>query len=241
MDPGEVFAFLNDYVAAVAPIAEKHGGFILHVIGDKVVLLFPEMRKGGAEDALSAAVAMHRRLLELSEKQKARGCPEVRAGMGLASGALLLGAVGEAGGVRMTAAGEAMGLSARMERLSSIYGTRIVAADEIRAAIHGRNFQFRELDKVRFPGASGPCTAWEVYNADPEDLRQAKQQSLEVYNSALSAFRSRRWTEAAAGFEKTKRFLPSDRAAEMYLARSLAYARNPPPDTWEGITRLSDL
>ena len=40
MAPREVFAMINDYLAAMAPSFEQHGGFIDKFIGDAIMGLF---------------------------------------------------------------------------------------------------------------------------------------------------------------------------------------------------------
>ncbi|NNL99826.1 MAG: HAMP domain-containing protein, partial [Gammaproteobacteria bacterium] len=93
MSPEEIFRFINDYLEQVGPIVRKHGGYIDKYIGDAVMALFP----GGPDDALAAAAEMHGQVRDFNRLRggSAAGQVEVHIGVGIDTGQLMLGTIGE--------------------------------------------------------------------------------------------------------------------------------------------------
>jgi len=116
MTPKEAFAFVNGFLAMVAPVIREHGGFIDKYIGDAIMALFP----GDPDDALAAAVEMQRRVA-------AHGIAEI--GVGLHTGPLTLGVVGFADRTEGTVIGDSVNLAARLQDATKELGAPIVVSE----------------------------------------------------------------------------------------------------------------
>ncbi|MDP6506699.1 MAG: adenylate/guanylate cyclase domain-containing protein, partial [Planctomycetota bacterium] len=90
MEPHETFKFLNSYIQKMEPAINRNGGFIDKYIGDAIMALFPSEK-----DALNASVAMLEKLREFNRVRQMAGKVEVKIGIGLHTGHLMMGTVGD--------------------------------------------------------------------------------------------------------------------------------------------------
>ncbi|MEO6779285.1 MAG: AAA family ATPase, partial [Gemmatimonadaceae bacterium] len=90
LQPRQVIDLLNRYFSSIGgPIADA-GGFIDSYNGDEIMALFPLP----ALRAVSAGIAMHHALTRFNRESMAGGGPALAMGIGVNSGALVLGTVG---------------------------------------------------------------------------------------------------------------------------------------------------
>lgn len=96
-------------------------------------------------------------------------------------------------------------------------------------------FNFRPIDLVHVADTSERVEIFEIFDVDPDDLRERKLKIMDVYLNAIELFRSRRWRAAAEGFQECATVLPQDRAVRLHLDRSRYYQANQPGDEWDGV------
>ena len=89
MTPRENFEFLNRFLSGMGPCIREYNGFIDKYIGDGIMALFPT----SPDDALKAALAMQKYLDGFNALRQ--GLPPVSIGIGLHTGSLILGTIGE--------------------------------------------------------------------------------------------------------------------------------------------------
>jgi class 3 adenylate cyclase len=116
MSPQQCFDFINAYLSFMEPVVLAHGGFIDKYIGDSVMALFPA--RGG--DALHAAIAMLAELDQFNAQRamlltelpadhpERRAASDVRIGIGMNSGLLMLGVIGGASRMEVTVISDAV-------------------------------------------------------------------------------------------------------------------------------------
>jgi len=91
MSPKENFDFINAYLGHVSPVIRKHHGFIDKYIGDAIMALFP----GKPDDAVQASIEIHQQLITFNQKRLKNKLQPIKIGIGLHSGTLMLGTIGE--------------------------------------------------------------------------------------------------------------------------------------------------
>src|ERR1700722_4014378 len=116
MTPDENFAFINTYLAHMGPVIRTHNGFIDKYIGDAIMALFED-----ADDALRAGLAMHAALEGFNEERRASGLEPIAIGIGLNTGSLMLGTIGEKNRMDGTVISDAVNLASRIESLTKEY------------------------------------------------------------------------------------------------------------------------
>lgn len=235
MESREVFQFLNDYFKTVSgPVATNHG-FIDIFIGDALMALFPR----SSEDALRAAIAMRRDLVDFSREKQKEGAPEVHCGYGLHFGEATLGAIGTYERMQTTAIGDTVNLAARIESVTKAFKLDIVISDSVYGRLPDKKeFLLREIDTVRVKGKHEPVVLYECYNGDPEDLAACKTGNLALWEQGLGYYKVGEFDEALEVFTALAEACPKDSMPPIYIRRCNTLKRIPPGDDWAGISTL---
>jgi class 3 adenylate cyclase/CHASE2 domain-containing sensor protein len=116
MSPEEIYAQLNEYFEEMCAIIFEYGGYVDKFIGDCVMAVFsaPYQTPNDAANAVRAAVAQQKKILELSEKWKAQGKREFTVGMGINTGDVVMGNLGASSRMNYTVIGDNVNLAARL-------------------------------------------------------------------------------------------------------------------------------
>ncbi len=70
-------------------------------------------------------------------------------------------------------------------------------------------------------------------------ITKEKEEVLKYYNLGLTAYKQRKWGDAAGAFQKALEIDPKDGPSELYLNRAQQYKENPPPDDWDGVFTMT--
>ena len=115
--------WLNEYMAAMAPVISHHGGVIRQYAGDSIVALFgvPVPRRTEEEiarDAVNAvrcAVALERRLLEMNRAWQQAGKPVTGMRIGIVTGEAVSGTLGSTERWEYVVVGDTLNTASRLE------------------------------------------------------------------------------------------------------------------------------
>ncbi len=127
MTPRESFNFLNSYLKRMNPFIWNNNGFIDKYIGDAIMALFPD----GEESALSAAIEMIKYLPIYNSHRSNCGYAPIEIGIGIHSGAVMIGTIGHETFMQGTVISDAVNLSSRLERLTKLYGVSLIVSNNI--------------------------------------------------------------------------------------------------------------
>jgi len=116
MTPEDIYAQLNEYFEEMCAIIFQYGGYVDKFIGDCVMAVFsaPYQTPDDAENAVRAAVAQQKKILELAQKWKALGKREFTVGMGINTGDVVMGNLGASSRMNYTVIGDNVNLAARL-------------------------------------------------------------------------------------------------------------------------------
>ncbi len=126
--PDQVMSLLADYQQQMVPVIQRHGGSIDKFLGDGIMATF-----GAAEPSETYAADALRALEEAMAKAQSwqsdcnangRSCPTVNGAV--AAGPILFGAVGDDTRLEYTVIGDAVNLSAKLEKHNKDLGVRAV-------------------------------------------------------------------------------------------------------------------
>ncbi|GAB1458178.1 adenylate/guanylate cyclase domain-containing protein [Spirochaetota bacterium] len=205
--PEETFAFINEYLARVGPAVRNHGGFIDKYLGDGFMALFPE----GAEAALLCALDIQSRLAEYNAEREADGRLPIQVGIGVHSGHLMLGTIGESLRMDGTVISDAVNLASRLEGVSKEYDLGIAVSERVLADLPDPTaYRMRFIGKVKVKGKSEAVSVFEIYEGDPEELRSRKDLVRASFERGVEAYYERRYGEAKTLFDQVLALLPKD-------------------------------
>ncbi len=232
MSPQENFAFINNLLSQICPIVRQHHGFIDKYLGDGIMALFSER----ADDAVEAAVAMRQQLSRYNEQRQAAGEATVQLGIGLHTGVLMLGTIGEAERMEGTVISDAVNLAARVEGLTKHYGADVVISQQTLMKLDDpTQYDFRFIDRVKVKGKQVVVSVFEVLDGSAELSNELKLQTKSDFEQGLLMYHNKQFPQASVYFDKVLQQNRHDEAARLYLQRSAHYMVHGVSDDWEGV------
>lgn len=235
MSPQDNFNFINGYLRRVSPVIRDHNGFIDQYYGDGVMALFPD----GPDDAVMAAIAMHRVVDEYNEEREGYGLLPMGIGVGLHLGDLMLGIIGSEDRMQGAVVADAVNLAARLEGLTRIYGSSITLSELTFSHLRDpHKYMHRFVDKLRVKGKNQPVSVYEVYDGDPQPVAVLKKQTKADFEEGLRLYYDRKFSESSVKFNQVLQENPEDKAARIYLERSAHYMVKGVPEDWTGVEAL---
>lgn len=237
MTPQENFNFLNSYLRRISPIIRQHHGFIDKYMGDAIMALFPEK----AEDALQSAIAMRQEVSIYNHHRRSGGYKPINIGIGLHTGSLMLGTIGEPERMEGTVISDAVNLAARIEGLTKLYGVSIMISEFALFNLDDPvRYHFRFLDRVKVKGKKEPISVFEIFDGSPPDIIELKLNTLQDFERGLLHYHSQEFTEAGHHFQRVLEQNPTDKAAALYLQRTIHFVDYGVPPDWEGIASFTE-
>jgi len=250
MTPEENFEFINEYLGYMEPAIHQQLGFIDKYIGDAVMALFDDdaadegdhRDRGGAEQAVRAAVGMHEALDRYNALRRSRGDDPIEIGVGLHTGDLMLGTIGGRDRLNASVIGDAVNLASRIEGLTKRYGARTLLSDETVASLpadHGHTL--RVVDRVRVKGKREPTTVYELLDCESPERIALRRKTLKRYTEALECLRASDVLRAAELLRGVLAEDPDDRAAALHLHTCEQLLDSCLPEGWEdGVRALTE-
>jgi len=131
--PYDVVFFLNRYFETVGKAITRSGGVANQFTGDGVMALFGVDRgpAEGARQALAAAQAMVEGLAALSRDFASEIDAPLRLGIGIHVGPVVVGRMGYADTVYLTAVGDTVHVASRLEQLTKEYACELVISEQV--------------------------------------------------------------------------------------------------------------
>jgi adenylate cyclase len=147
--PYDVVFFLNRYFEAVGGAIQHAGGVANQYTGDGVMALFgiDVGAEEGCRQALAAATEMVRSVARLSEALAADLGEPLRIGIGIHVGPAVVGRMGYAEAIYLTAVGDTVHVAARLEALTKEYDCELVVSETVarRAGVNTEALPRHEL------------------------------------------------------------------------------------------------
>jgi class 3 adenylate cyclase len=113
------------------------GGIVNQMLGDGLMAVFgaPLPRADHVERAVRAALEMLELVAGFDREQAVRGKPEIRIGIGIASGQVIAGYTGTERRVTYTCVGDTVNLAAHLEAHTKVLGQPILIDESTRARL----------------------------------------------------------------------------------------------------------
>lgn len=216
MRPQESFAFINAYLQHMEPVITRHNGIIDKYIGDRIMALFPT----NADDALHCAIEMLDELVSFNEGRKESGNAPIRIGIGLNTGLMMFGIIGGKHRLESTVISDAVNLASRVESMTRNYETPLLISEQTYLEIEDvARHDTRFIDRVKLKGRKQPLSIFEVFDADPPALRDAKRRTKGIFEEALAQYHFKDVPAAGKLLSECLRQAPGDTAGQVYRAR----------------------
>ena len=218
MTPQENFNFINSYLSQMSPIIRQHHGFIDKYIGDAIMALFPTH----ADDAVQTSIDMLKQLAKYNQGRKRAGYRPVQIGIGLNTGVLMLGTVGDQERMDGTVISDAVNLASRIEGMTKVYGVSLLIGETTYFQLEDASkYAIRIIDQVQAKGKSEPVTVFEVFDGDPPQGIERKLQTLMLFKQGFKLYHQTKLAAANALFSEVLQVTPEDKTEQIAEAREL--------------------
>jgi two-component system sensor histidine kinase ChiS len=237
MSPQENFDFINGYLARTSPVIREHNGFIVKYLGDGMMAVFPDR----CDDAIQAGIEKLRRVAEYNADRRKLGHQTIRVGIGVNTGHMMVGIVGEASRMQGDALSDNVNLTARVEGLTKFYGVSfIITAKTYRSLTSPETYCIRFLDKVQVKGKTEALELYEIYDGDSSEQRELKQITQVEYSEALDQYYDRDFAGAQAKLFGVLQRNPQDKVAWHHLVQATKALDEGIIDNWTGVTTMAE-
>ena len=235
MTPEENFKFVNSYLKHMGPLVRENNGYIDKFIGDAIMALFDR----SPEDAVKTAVIMLETLSEYNAGRKRAGYKPIRIGVGVNTGTMILGTVGESDRMEGSVISDAVNLAARLEGLTKLYRTPLLISETTMQHLQKDYFTTRLIDRVSVKGKNDPILVYEVLDAESENNKEKKLSQLNTFNQAFDLYQNQSFEKALIKFTECFESFEEDKVSKLYIDRCNNLISNGwNPQTWDGINYM---
>ena len=144
--PDQVTAYINEYSSEMVTVVHRFGGRTIDYLGDGIFFLFEKNKSGDhALRAVRAALEMQKSFELLATRRQIEDAlpakPEM--GIGIATGEMMIGAVGSEERIKLSAIGDAVNVASRAQGLTQSCGYNILitlsTCDAVRDFVEARS------------------------------------------------------------------------------------------------------
>jgi adenylate cyclase len=247
-DPQGLTALMNRFLTPLTRTILNRKGYIDKYMGDAIMAFWnaplddKEHQLNACEAALDMLECVDVLNQEREEEAKQTGRPFIplNIGVGLNTGACVVGNMGSDVKFDYSVFGDSVNLASRLEGQSKEYGFPIIVGSRTALAVKDR-FAILELDFIMVKGKKEPEVIYAI--AGREDTAQSGrfQRLRNLTIEMLSCYRNRDWEGALAAIARGRRTDEANSLEllyDLYEARIRGYLENPPPQDWNGAFAL---
>jgi len=161
LGPEKVYSLMDEVFETLIHKVNEFGGTVNKMTGDGVMALFgaPIALEDAPQRAIRSALAIQKEIARFSDRQKAETNTPLRMRIGIHTGPVVVGSLGNDLRVEFTAVGDTVNLASRMEGLAQP-GTVYVTEETFK--ITEGLFRFEALGERQVKGKEAPVTAYRV-------------------------------------------------------------------------------
>ena len=164
--PAETIDLLSSYYTLMFDAIGGQGGVVNQMVGDGLMALFgaPLPHADHAERAVRAGLEMLELMGGFNREQAAQGKPEIRIGIGIASGQVIAGYTGTQRRVTYTCVGDTVVVAAHLEAHTKVLGRPLLIDEHTRAHLSAA-LRTEDHGPVQLKSRAQPVR---VYSVAPE-------------------------------------------------------------------------
>ena len=194
-----------------------------------------------SDDAIRTSIKMLDTLREYNEERKLEGNDSIRIGIGVNTGMMMLGTLGESDRMEGSVISDAVNIAARLESLTKLYKTPLLVSEETLLKIENLKVETRLIDKVAVKGKEKPILVHEVLNGESPYLMDAKIEMLPNFKKGFNLYQNQQFESALELFRKYVKKIPEDFVAQLYIDRcQKVISSGWDSEHWDGINYMEN-
>jgi len=224
MTARENFDFINKILGIAGPIIRKHNGFVDKYIGDAAMALFVN-----GLDAVRAGIELYSQLVIDKNTRVEIGVDGINIGVGIHSGSVMMGIVGENERLSSTVISANVNLASRVEGLTKQTGSGLLITRDTlnQLAGHESEFEYRFIGMVQAAGVNVVVGLFDILDAlSPKEMKK-RIATKEVFESGVRKYHMKDYAAAVQRFHKVVESDPSDICAVHHLMEAQEHLENP--------------
>lgn len=232
MTPRESFNFLNAYLRRMGPVIRDQEGFVDKYIGDSIMALFPQ----NPDHAMTAAVQLHKKLIAYNLHRSKSNHQPIQMGIGIHTGPLILGIIGEDQRLEGTVIGDAVNLASRLESLTKVYRVSTIISEGVLFSLKDPTaYQYRMLDRVKVKGKQRSVAIYDYYECDIPETIDFKNQTREIFETGITLYMKKEFQPAIEAFEEVQSIF-NDQTSDLYIKRCAYLLEHGTPPEWVAVS-----
>jgi len=162
--PEEVVSTLNEFFTIAVNSIKNYGGIIDKFIGDAVLALFGAIEETGdePEKAVSAAKEFINNLEEFNKKRAQQSKPEIKVGVTIHIGEVIVGNIGSEEKQEFTVVGDAVNTASRMQLYNRQFNLPLLISKEIAERLDKNKFKTKFISSVSIRGKKSAVDLYTV-------------------------------------------------------------------------------
>ncbi|NND33028.1 MAG: response regulator, partial [Saprospiraceae bacterium] len=235
MTPDQNFRFVNAYNRRMGPIIGAHDGFVNQYLGDGIMAIFPD----DPQDAIRSAVEMQKEVRNYNIKRHNDGRPPIKVGMGLHTGSLIMGIIGDGRRMDATSISDTVNTASRIEGLTKHFHANILfSEDTLHRLSDSQQFNIRFLGKIQMKGKEHPVNIYECFDGDRAEIIEKKLATQKEFEQALASYHGKDFAKSLESIKYVLRENPGDGTAKLYRQKLEYYLEAGIEDDWTGVETM---
>ena len=167
LTPEQVVNVINNYLETMTNIIFKYNGTIVEFIGDAILSIFgaPNQMEDDAAKAVACGIEMQLAMDSVNERNKKEGMPELKMGIGINTGEVVVGNIGSQKRTKYGVVGNNVNLASRIE--SFTVGGQILVSENTKKDVGDLLKVSKEME-VETKGIDEPVKIYEVVGISGE-------------------------------------------------------------------------
>jgi len=243
LDAHALTSFLNRYLTPMTDAILSHHGTVDKYMADGIMAFWnaPLDDPQHGEHACRCALAMRSELAQLNIAWRAEAeaagheYKEVRAGIGLNSGACVVGNLGSDQRFDYSVLGDPANVSSRLEGQTKTYHVDIIIGEPTADRVH--HFAILEIDLIQVVGKTQPVRIYFLLGDETVRNTEAFAAIETAHDAMIAAYRGQQWAAAMEHLESCRSQAPEilQGVYELYEERIADLRTTPPPADWDGV------
>ena len=230
-NPQELTDLINKYLTPMTGCVIRNNGTVDKFIGDALMAFWnaPVDDNDHRYNAVKCALEMFDLLEKLNEELRSKQI-QLKMGIGVNTGDVVVGNMGSNQRFDYTCLGDAVNLAARLESQTKSYRVGLLVGEETYKQLKGR-FSFCELDMIAVKGKTEGIRIYTIVT---------HSNSLLNHEAFLQAYRNKKWDSAIKHANFCKRAIPElSEYYDMMIERIEYLKEHQPGENWDTVFRAT--
>ncbi len=218
------FHFVNEVLGIAGPIVRENNGFVDKYLGDAIMALFSD-----ANDAMRAGIELYKKLILDDETRVMIGNDGINVGIGLHTGSVMMGIVGENERLSSTVISNSVNMASRVESLTKqTKSGMLITRDTMNELVDAEvNFSYRFIGMIQVAGVNEVKGMFDILDALPPAIKEKRLQTKELFESGIRMYHMKEYATAAQIFQEVLDIDNGDICAQNCLNEAKKHIEQP--------------